>query len=522
MKGNVAMEKVISAPPLIHMENITKEFAGVVANRNIDFDVKRGEVHALLGENGAGKSTLMNILYGLYRPDKGHVCIDGKSVSFSSPKDAIASGIGMVHQHFMLIPSQTVWENMILGLEGLPQILPRKEIHQKIIDISEQYGLEVDPDAKIWQLSIGEQQRVAILQMLYRRARVLILDEPTAVLTPQESLHLFKTIRQMTAEGHGIVFISHKLDEVLSLSDRITILRKGEKTGTVQTQNTSKEQLAELMMGRKVTFTVARKSIAPGKDILKTDNITVLGERGLPTVKNISIAVKEREILGLAGIAGNGQQELCEALAGLRPLKEGRIFIENEEMTHRSPKQYIDRGIRYIPADRKGTGLVPNMDVKENSILKKYWNKPVAKGPMIDWKAVFTHAMNLVKKYSVSTPSMETPVKNLSGGNLQKLMLGRELCDAPKALIAVHPTWGLDVAATHFVREQLLEERDRGAAIFLVSEDLEELLSLSDRLAVIFKGEIMGILNHPEEATPELIGLMMAGTPLSSIKKGAK
>jgi simple sugar transport system ATP-binding protein len=521
VKGNVAMEKAKAASPLVQMQEITKEFAGIVANHNIDFDVNRGEVHALLGENGAGKSTLMNILYGLYNPDRGHILIDGKKVSFSSPKDAIAAGIGMVHQHFMLIPSQTVWENMILGLEGLPQLLPKKEIRQQIVDISRQYGLEVDPDAKIWQLSIGEQQRVAILQMLYRKAQVLILDEPTAVLTPQEALRLFSTIQQMTAEGHGIVFISHKLDEVLSLSDRISILRKGEKTGTVQTPATSKEQLAELMMGRKVSFTVARKSSAPGKQILQSKKITVLGDRGITVVKDLSIDVREREILGLAGIAGNGQQELCEALAGLRPLKEGHIMIDDEELTHQPPKQFIARGVRYIPADRKGTGLVPNMDIKENSILKKYWNKPVARGPMIDWKVVFSHALNLVKKYSVSTPSIETPVKNLSGGNLQKLMLGRELCDAPKALIAVHPTWGLDVAATQFVREQLLLERDRGAAVFLVSEDLEELLSLSDRLAVIFKGEIMGILDHPEEATPEMLGLMMAGTPLSSIKEGA-
>lgn len=513
------MNKEKAVPPLVEMQGITKAFAGVTANREIDFDVLSGEVHALLGENGAGKSTLMNILYGLYRPDAGHIFIKGTPYTFMSPKDAIAAGIGMVHQHFMLVPSQTVWENMILGLEDLPYILPRNEIREKIRNISSQYGLEVDPDAKIWQLSIGEQQRVAILQMLFRKAKVLILDEPTAVLTPQESLNLFKTIQQMTAEGHGIVFISHKLDEVLSLSDRITILRKGEKTGTVQTSHTSKEELAEFMMGRKIAFTINKRSQAPGESVLKAEKISILNDRGITAVRNLSLSIREREILGLAGIAGNGQHELCEALVGLRPVESGHIIMNNKELENQTPKSFISSGMRYIPADRKGTGLVPNMDIKENSILKKYWKKPVARGLLINWKVVFKQAIDLVKKYSVSTPSVETPVKNLSGGNLQKLMLGRELSDAPKALVAVHPTWGLDVAATHFVRQQILHERDRGTAILLVSEDLEELLSLSDRLAVIFKGEIMGIFDNPGEATPEKIGLMMAGTPLQSLLK---
>ena len=502
---------------LVAMKGVTKRFTGVVANEDVDFDVRPGEVHALLGENGAGKSTLMNILYGLYRPDAGTITIQGVSKNFASPRDAIAAGIGMVHQHFMLIPSQKVWENMILGLDDIPAILPRNEIVRRIEDLSEQYGLRVDPMANVWQLSIGEQQRVAILQMLFRKADILILDEPTAVLTPQEAERLFDTISQMTSEGHGVVFISHKLDEVMRITDRVTILRKGRVAGRVDTKATSREHLAEMMMGERVPFSIPKAAIEPGNRVLEAERITVLGDRGFPAVNRLTLDIREHEVLGVAGVAGNGQQELCEALSGLRKLESGKVVLDGVPISGLPPRTFIDRGIRYIPADRKGTGLVPNMNVEENSILKKYWSHPVARGYLIDWKHVFEFARSLVSRYSVSTPSLFTPVRNLSGGNLQKLMLGRELSDSPRVVIAMHPTWGLDVSATRFVREQLLEERKNGAAVLLVSEDLDELLALSDRLAVICKGELMGIIGDPSAVSLETIGLMMAGTPVDSI-----
>ncbi|MDI9370451.1 MAG: ABC transporter ATP-binding protein [Synergistota bacterium] len=489
---------------------------------DVDFDGRAGEVHALLGENGAGKSTLMSVLYGLYRPDSGNLFVDGREVSFSSPRDAIASGIGMVHQHFMLVRSQTVWENMILGLEGLSTVLPKRAIRDRIDELSQRYGLLVDPDASVWQLSIGEQQRVAILQMLYRRAKILILDEPTAVLTPQEAEHLFETVRQMTSEGHGVVFISHKMDEVMGLSNRVTILRKGRHAGTLDTSSTTKEKLAEMMVGQKVVFQIEKKPVPPGRPAVECRDIHALNDRGLPALCGVTLTVREGEIMGVAGVAGNGQLALCEAIVGLRVVESGKVLINGDDLTNSCPKHIIDRGLHYIPADRKGTGLVPNMNVSENSILKRYWHKPVSKRGFIVWREVFSFASSLVSQYNVNTPSIGTPVRNLSGGNLQKLMLGRELSDSPKAIIAAHPTWGLDVAATKFVRERLLEARESGAAVLLVSEDLDELLAMSDRLAVIFKGRIMGVIDDPAGTPLESIGLMMAGTPACEALETAK
>lgn len=355
--------------------------------------------------------------------------------------------------------------------------------------------------------------------MLFRQANILILDEPTAVLTPQEAEHLFETVRQMTSEGHGVVFISHKMDEVMGLSQRVTILRKGKLVGTVETASTSKEQLAEMMVGQKMVYTISKTPLEPGEPVLECASVCALGDRGFPAVDHATFLVRRREILGIAGVAGNGQQELCETLVGLRKVESGSIRINGREMTNALPKDFIGQGVHYIPADRKGTGLVPNMNVSENSILKRYWNRPVSRGLFLNWKEVFAFARELVSRFSVSTPSVETPVRNLSGGNLQKLMLGRELSDSPAALLAVHPTWGLDVAATKFVREQLLSHRERGGAVLLVSEDLEELLALSDRLAVMCKGEIMGILDSPSSVPVETIGLMMAGTPLAELER---
>ena len=497
--------------PLVRMEGITKTFAGFAANSQIDFDVKNGEIHSLLGENGAGKTTLMNILSGLYIQDEGNIWINDEIKEFRSPRDAILSGIGMVHQHFMLVPSLTVWENMVLGLKDLPAILPKKEIIGQMESLSSRYGLHVEPEARIWQLSIGEQQRVSILKVLFRKAELLILDEPTAVLTPQEADNLFKTVHQMKTEGHGIVFISHKLNEVTALSDRVTILRKGKRIGTVNTSDTTQENLAEMMVGKRVSFNITKRPQKPGKISMEIRDLSVNNDRGLPAVRDLCFQLREGEIFGIAGIAGNGQQELCEAMVGLRKVEAGEMYINQIRIQKADPKSMISQGVRYIPADRKGTGLVTNMNVQENSILKNYWQKPVSRGITIDWNAVYKFASSIVRKFNVDTPSLNTPVRNLSGGNLQKLMLGRELTDEPPVIIAVHPTWGLDVAATGFVRDTILNEREKGASILLVSEDLDELVAMSDRLAVIHKGRFMGITDEPETLSREALGLMMAG-----------
>lgn len=502
-----------SSSCLVQMRGITKAFMGKKANDAVDLDLNAGEVLALLGENGAGKSTLMNVLSGIYTPDAGEILVGGTPVRFRSPHDAIAAGIGMVHQHFMLVPSQTVWENMVLGMD-LPVILPRKKIIAEIQRISSLYGLEVDPEACVWQLSIGEQQRVAILKALYRNARVLILDEPTAVLTPQEAEKLFDTIRRMTREGRGVIFISHKLDEILELSRRIAVLRRGRLVGALETARTTKEEIAELMVGSRMNLNIEKKRLAPGPVVQELSNVGVINDRGLWELRHVSLRLHEGEILGLAGVSGNGQTALCQAMAGLCPLNEGTIAVDGEDFTHREPRAFINKGIRYIPADRKGEGMVGNMDVTENSMLKRYWTPSATKGQFglnINWKAMKEHAKNIVRQFSVDTPSIANPVRNLSGGNLQKLMLGRELSDPHRVLLAMNPTWGLDVAATRFVREQILAARDAGTAVFLVSEDLEELAALCDRLAVIYRGQITGIINDPQSASFETIGLLMAG-----------
>ncbi|MDR3321307.1 MAG: ABC transporter ATP-binding protein [Synergistaceae bacterium] len=499
------------------MRGIMKRFSGVAANKGVNFSVKAGEVHALLGENGAGKSTLMNILYGLYRPDEGRIFVNGEPVVFRSPSDAIAAGIGMVHQHFMLVHTHTVWENMILGLKDTPFILPGRKIRDRIAALSDQYGLKIDPTALVWQLSTGEQQRVALLQMLYRNAKVLILDEPTAVLTPQEAVRLFETIRCMTKEGHGVVFISHKMREVMSETHRVTVLRRGENAGSVATVDTMEGELAEMMMGRKVTLDISRAPMKAGEAIFEARNVRVLGDRGIEAVGGISFKLRQNEILGVAGVAGNGQRELCEALVGLRPLLSGEIELSGRRMESSSPRRFIDGGVYYIPSDRKGIGMASGMDVISNSIIKKYWSKPVARGVFIDWGRSEDCARCIVEDFDVSVSSLRTPVKNLSGGNLQKLLMGRELSGAPKVVIVMHPTWGLDVSATRYVREQLLAQRGNGSAILLISEDLDELIALSDRLAVIFKGKFMGMIGDPASASAEGIGLLMAGSSLEAV-----
>ncbi|MCL1876090.1 MAG: ABC transporter ATP-binding protein [Synergistaceae bacterium] len=504
--------------PLVEMKRITKRFSGVVANSNVDFSVEYGEVHALLGENGAGKSTLMNILYGLYHPDSGEIYIDGVKRVFRSPSDAILSGVGMVHQHFMLVETQTVWENMILGMK-MPFVLPKKQIIKKIAELSEKYNLKVNPLSNVWQLSIGEQQRAAVLQMLYRNAKVLILDEPTAVLTPQESKELFVTIRNMTALGHSVIFISHKMNEVMNETDRVTVLRKGETAGTVNTKSpdTSQELLSEMMMGRKVSFDINKPKRDLGKVVFDVNSICASNDRGGAALKNISFRIRKSEIFGVAGVAGNGQLELCEAIYGLRVAVSGYVKINEKDLTNASARALMDCGVHYIPADRRSTGMVTALDVKSNSILTDYWIPPISSGNSINWKEAGNQAKSIIEQFNVSTPSVNTAVKNLSGGNLQKLMLGRELSNSPEVLIVMHPTWGLDVSATRYIRERIISASETGTAVLLISEDIEELLALSDRLAIIFKGEFMGIIADPKSMPIEKIGLMMAGTHISEV-----
>jgi ABC-type uncharacterized transport system ATPase subunit len=499
------------SPFAISMKGISKRFPGVVANKHIDFDVRRGEIHALLGENGAGKTTLMKILTGLYQPDEGQVRIDGQAVTIRSPRDAIHLGIGMVHQHFMLVESHSVAENIILGLDEPRFVLNLGQVEKQIARLAEQYHLQVDPRARVWQLSVGEQQRVEILKALYRGARILVMDEPTAVLTPQEAGELFKTLRSMVSVGHTIVFISHKLGEVMSVADRITVLRRGEVVDTVAASETSREELARMMVGREVLFRLAKRESRPGEVVLEIDGLTALNDKGLVALKDVSLTVRHGEILGVAGVAGNGQRELAEAVVGIRSVIKGRILVDGTDLTNKPPRDAMERGVSYIPADRIGAGLVINLSVAENLILKCYRKPPICHGFFLDAEAISAHAEELVRDYDVTTPGIRTRTRLLSGGNLQKLILAREISSRPALMVAVYPTRGLDVGAIEAVRRLLLEERDAGGGILLISEDLDELLSMSDRIAVLYEGRVMGVRDS-ERASIEELGLMMAGT----------
>ena len=505
------------------MRGITKRFPGVIANQDVNFQVRAGEIHALLGENGAGKSTLMSVLCGLYEPEEGEIYlasgIDKKPAKahIRSPRDAIEAGIGMVHQHFKLVASQTVAENVILGLKGVPFHLDMGAVEEKILALSAQYGIPVDPKAYIWQLSVGEQQRVEILKLLYREADILILDEPTAVLTPQEAEELGATLRNMAAEGKAIVFISHKLQEVMAFSDRVTILRGGKSVDTVNVSETSKDELASLMVGRKVLFAIDKEEAEIGDAIVELNNISCQNDKGLPSLRDVSFEIKSGEILGLAGIAGNGQRELAEVITGLRQVTSGSVWLRGEAVTNQPPRTLIDKGVLYIPGDRLGVGLAGNLPVSDNLIMKNYRTPPIASGFLIWNRPIARFAKNLIEMFDVLTPNESTPARNLSGGNQQKSILAREITagkqlkgGAPPLLVAVQPTRGLDVGAIEAVQGHLLEQRSNGTAILLVSEELEELLILSDRIAVIHGGEIMGILDAAE-ATVEQLGLMMAG-----------
>ncbi len=500
----------------VRMEGIVKRFPGVLANDHIDLEVYGGEVHALLGENGAGKSTLMNILSGLYYPDAGRILLYGQPVTINSPRDAIRLGIGMVHQHFMLVPVMTVAENVTLGLERPRFFLNPALVEHELTDLSRRYGLQVDPHAYIWQLSVGEQQRVEILKMLYRGARVLILDEPTAVLTPQEVAGLFQVLRRMAEEGNTILLISHKLDEVMAIADRITVLRKGRRVATVNRAGTDKAELARMMVGREVLFRVEKEEQEPGEAALEVEDLHALGDKGLPVLRGVSLTVRAGEIVGIAGVAGNGQRELAEAITGLRRCQQGRVRIAGREATNGSPRQVIEWGVGHVPEDRLGVGLVPNLSIADNLILKAYRSNELGRGFFLDLGLVRSFARRLVEEFGIDTPSLDLPVKALSGGNLQRTLLAREISARPAVMVAVHPTRGLDIGATEAVHRLLLELRRRRSGILLISEDLDELLSLSDRLVVLYEGQVMGEM-AAAEADVELLGLMMAGTRLEDL-----
>ena len=499
---------------VVQMKGIVKRFPGVLANDHIDFDVRKGEIHALLGENGAGKTTLMNILYGIYRPDEGEIYIRGKKVTLRAPRDAIRLGIGMVHQHFMLVYPHTVAENIVLGLPA-SFLFPARDVKDKVKEFSQKYGLKVDPEAKIWQLSAGEQQRVEIIKALYRGAEVLILDEPTSMLTPGEIKELFSVLRYMAQEGRAIIFITHKLEEVMAISDRVTVLRRGKVVATLNTRETNERELARMMVGREVLFRLQRRPVEKGEVVLQVEDLHALNDKGLPAVRGVSFQIRRGEILGIAGVAGNGQRELIEVITGLRRAVKGRVLILGEEVTNRSPREIIDRGVAHIPEERLRLGLVPDMSIADNLILKSYRRPPFCKGWFLDSRSIGQHAEELISQYEVMTPSKDTPAKLLSGGNIQRLILAREISEKPHLIVAAHPTYGLDIGATEQTRQLLLRQREMGRATLLVSEDLEEVLTLSDRVAVMFGGRIVGIMDA-EEADVEEIGLMMAGAKEAS------
>lgn len=493
------------------MRGIVKRFPGVLANDHIDFEVRAGEIHALLGENGAGKTTLMNILYGLYRPDQGQIAINGQVVAIHSPANAIRLGIGMIHQHFMLVPTLSVVENVALGLPSSRGFLLDLEVvTERILHLSQTYGLTVDPAATVWQLAVGEQQRVEILKALYRGADLLILDEPTAVLTPQEVEELFTTLRRMAREGHALIFISHKLHEVLSISDRVTVLRDGRVVKTLPTAEATREDLARLMVGREVLLRVDRPPVKLGDPVLRLEDLWAAGDKGVPALRGVSLQVRSGEILGIAGVSGNGQRELAEVIAGLRLPTQGRIIIAGVDTTGWSPERLLKHGLAYIPEERMRDGVIRDFSVEENLILKNHTDRPYANGIFMNFGKIAEYADNLIANFDIRTPSRDTPLKNLSGGNIQKMVLARELSRQPRVLIAAQPTRGVDISATEYIHRQLVAQRAKGTATLLISEDLDEILNLSDRIAVMYEGQIVGVVDQ-HEATVEQLGLMMAG-----------
>lgn len=497
---------------LIKMCDITKTFGDVVANDCVNLNIKPGEIHALLGENGAGKSTLMNILYGLYSCDKGKIFIGGQCQKIRSPDEAISCGIGMVHQHFMLIPVLSVIDNIILGQKGNKFVLERDKAAKKIKELGKKYNLEVDPEAKVKDLTVGQKQRVEILKSLYCGAKILIMDEPTAVLTPQETEFLFNIIKGMTDKGFTVIFISHKLNEVMEISDRITVLREGKVVGTVKSSNTNKNELAKMMVGREVLFNIELPDKKVGRKVLNINNLVVKNnKKDFNVVNNLNLEVKSGEILGLAGVDGNGQTELVEAITGLRGINSGEILFKDQIINDYSPKERIENGISHIPEDRHERGLILDFSLKENLITAEFDKEPFSKHGFINWNVVNNHADKMVSNYNIITSSINAVVENLSGGNQQKVILARELNRNPEFLVAMHPTRGLDVGAIEYVYQKIADAKKQGAAVLLISTELEEIFKLSDKIAVIYEGQILKVIDK-EKASYQEIGLLMAGS----------
>lgn len=494
------------------MRGIVKRFPGVVANAGVDFDLRRGEIHALLGENGAGKTTLMNVLYGLYHPDAGDIRLRDHPVRFASARDAINEGLGMVHQHFMLVQPFTVAENMVLGERSPREPFTERTaaVNRRLRNLSNQYGLAIHPEAEVWTLSVGEQQRVEILKALYRGAEVLILDEPTAVLTPQEVDDLLDVLRRLTDDGKSIVFISHKLGEVLAVSDRITVLRDGKVIDTVPARSTDQKALARMMVGREVLLEVTKGPVQPGDALLRVHDLRALSDRGLVAVDNVSLEVRRGEILGIAGVAGNGQLELEEAIVGLRHVVGGSVHVGERNVTNASPQTMGSCGLAHVPSDRYGRGLLPDFSVAENLVLERFNQAPFTRHGRLCWSTIREEACRLVAAFDVRTPSVEVAAAKLSGGNAQKMILAREMARHPQVLIAAQPTRGLDVSAIEFVHRTLIQQRDAGMAVLLFSTELDEIMALSDRIAVMFCGRIVNTVDARAVDVHD-IGLMMGG-----------
>jgi simple sugar transport system ATP-binding protein len=500
-----------AAPTVLELKGITKEFPGTLANDHVDFDLRRGEVHALLGENGAGKSTLMNILYGLYSPDEGEIHVKGKRVRFHDSGDAIEAGIGMVHQHFMLIPVMTVAENIVLGAEPRKAggLLDYGAADKKVEDLAAAFNFRIDPEAKIQNLSVGQQQRVEILKALYRGADVLILDEPTAVLTPQEALELFAILRNLVREGMSVIFITHKLNEVLEIADRITVLRRGKKIDTVDKEGATEQQLARLMVGREVLLRVEKKPADAGEVLLEVEHVVVSDDRGLAAVRDVSFQVRAGEIVGIAGVDGNGQTELIDAITGLRQMDDGRVLVGGRAVENTSVRTVLDAGLGHIPEDRHRRGLVLDFTLAENIALHDYREAPDSEHGWLFPKRLIARARRILQAFDVRGGGPTTRASALSGGNQQKVVVAREVERDPRVLLAAQPTRGLDVGAIEFVHRRLVEERDGGRAIMLVSLELEEILSLSDRILVMFEGRIVG--EYTPDVTAEELGVAMTG-----------
>jgi simple sugar transport system ATP-binding protein len=499
-------------PPILELRGITKSFPGVLANDHIDLTLNKGEILAILGENGAGKTTLMNILYGLYSPDEGEIFIRGSKVNIRNPRDAINLGIGMVHQHFMLIPVFSVTENVMLGVESTKGvgILDRKSVSKQVAEISERYGLKLEPEDKIEDLSVGVQQRVEIIKVLYRKADILIFDEPTAVLTPQEAEEFFKVVHSLVDQGKSVIFITHKLKEVLEIADRISVLRNGKVAGTTTPSQSTEASLASMMVGREVILTVDKQPAKVGEAVLDVADLHVMDDRHLETVHGVSFQIRAGEILGIAGVQGNGQKELVEALTGLRSYEIGKVNLLGKDISRASPRKIREAGTAHVPEDRQSDGLVLSFPIKDNLVLNTYYESPFARGPNLNNVEIVRAAQKRVKEFDIRTPNVFLPASTLSGGNQQKVIVAREFSRPIKLLIASQPTRGLDVGSIEYIHGQIVKKRDEGCAVLLVSPELDEIMSLSDRIAVIFAGDILDII-PAKDATKEGLGLLMAG-----------